>query len=84
VPRLCELYPGICLTTEEKARKNLSIVNTFQKDTEYFNMCYLIAWHLNSRFTTHHYLDTVSQEIYDRYLPCTDTWNFILIMHDAQ
>ena len=22
--RLCELYPGICLTTEEKARKNLS------------------------------------------------------------
>jgi hypothetical protein len=24
VPRLCELYPGTCLTTEEKARKNLS------------------------------------------------------------
>jgi len=24
VPRLCEIYPGICLTTEEKARKNLS------------------------------------------------------------
>jgi len=24
VPRLCELYPGVCLTTEEKARKNLS------------------------------------------------------------
>jgi len=24
VTRLCELYPGICLTTEEKARKNLS------------------------------------------------------------
>ena len=24
VPRLDELYPGICLTTEEKARKNLS------------------------------------------------------------
>ena len=24
VPRLCEFYPGICLTTEEKARKNLS------------------------------------------------------------
>jgi hypothetical protein len=22
--RLCELYPGICLTTEEKAQKNLS------------------------------------------------------------
>jgi hypothetical protein len=24
VPRLGELYPGICLTTEEKARKNFS------------------------------------------------------------
>jgi hypothetical protein len=24
VPRLGELYPGICLTTEEKAKKNLS------------------------------------------------------------
>jgi hypothetical protein len=23
-PRLCEFYPGICFTTEEKARKNLS------------------------------------------------------------
>jgi hypothetical protein len=26
VPRLCELYPAICLTIEEKARKNLSQV----------------------------------------------------------
>jgi hypothetical protein len=24
VPSLCELYPGICLKTEKKARKNLS------------------------------------------------------------
>jgi uncharacterized integral membrane protein len=24
VSRLCELYPGICLTAEEEARKNLS------------------------------------------------------------
>jgi len=24
VPRLCEFYPGICLTTEEKARKIFS------------------------------------------------------------
>jgi hypothetical protein len=24
VPLLCEFFPGICLTTEEKARKNLS------------------------------------------------------------
>ena len=25
VPRLCEFYPGICLTTEEKAQENLSV-----------------------------------------------------------
>ena len=24
MPRLCEFYPGICLTTEEKSRKNLN------------------------------------------------------------
>ena len=24
MPRLCEVYPGICLTAEERARKNLS------------------------------------------------------------
>jgi hypothetical protein len=24
VPRPCKLYPGICITTEEKARKSLS------------------------------------------------------------
>ena len=24
MPRLCEFYPGVCLTTEEKTRKNLS------------------------------------------------------------
>ena len=29
MPRLGELYPGICLTTEEKARKNLSSSVTF-------------------------------------------------------
>jgi hypothetical protein len=26
VPNLCELYHGVCLTTEEKARKNLRVV----------------------------------------------------------
>ena len=24
MPRLCELYPGICLATDEKSRKNFS------------------------------------------------------------
>jgi hypothetical protein len=28
VPRLCQLHPGICLTTEEKARENLSYGST--------------------------------------------------------
>jgi len=27
MPHLCGFYPGICLTTEEKARKNLSQVS---------------------------------------------------------
>jgi hypothetical protein len=33
VPSLCELYPGICLTTEGKARKNLS--QGSQRDSKY-------------------------------------------------
>jgi hypothetical protein len=31
VPSLCELYPGICLTTEEKARKNLRVAEEIQR-----------------------------------------------------
>jgi hypothetical protein len=35
VPRLCELYPGLCLTTEEKHRKTSVRVaaRTSQADT---------------------------------------------------
>jgi hypothetical protein len=34
VPRLRELYPGICLITQEKARKNLRLAaRTSQADT---------------------------------------------------
>jgi hypothetical protein len=33
VPRLCDDYPGIYLTTEEKARKNLSHGNTLHYKT---------------------------------------------------
>jgi hypothetical protein len=38
VPRLCELYPGICLTTEEKERKTSDGVAacTSQADTVQF------------------------------------------------
>ena len=31
MPRRCGFYPGICLTTEEKARKNLSQVSFVSK-----------------------------------------------------
>jgi hypothetical protein len=31
VPRLCQLYPGICLTTEEKARRNLSQLSRWSR-----------------------------------------------------
>jgi hypothetical protein len=34
VPRLCELYPGICLPAEEKARKNLRPVDESKKKME--------------------------------------------------
>ena len=33
VSRFCELYPDICLTTEEKTRKNLSQGRKPQTDT---------------------------------------------------
>jgi hypothetical protein len=33
VPRLCGFYPGVCLTTEEKARKNLSVRVVIHKHT---------------------------------------------------
>jgi hypothetical protein len=36
VTRLCGFYPGICLTTEEKARKNLSQCENNQRDAHFF------------------------------------------------
>jgi len=33
MPRLCVFYPGICLTAEEKARKNLSQGKRVPADT---------------------------------------------------
>jgi hypothetical protein len=42
MPCLCELYPGICLTTEEKARKPLSYGSTIQEQW-YFKLCWTYA-----------------------------------------
>jgi hypothetical protein len=36
VPSLCELYPDICLTTERKARKNLS--QGSRRDSKNYNV----------------------------------------------
>jgi hypothetical protein len=46
VPRLCELYPDICLTTEEKARKTSVRV----AKTQYQKYLFLIRfYHLGGR-----------------------------------
>jgi hypothetical protein len=38
VPSICELYPGICITTEGKARKNLSEGSRrYSKSAHYIN-----------------------------------------------
>jgi len=47
VPRLCEFYPGICLTTNEKALKNLSQV----KENLSQSTVYILPKH--SHFTKH-------------------------------
>jgi hypothetical protein len=40
VPSLCEFYPDICLTTEEKARKNLSQGNALYTLTPLYSHSY--------------------------------------------
>ena len=43
VPRFCELYLGICLTTEEKARKNLSQGNQKSASWHQAEECKLVT-----------------------------------------
>jgi len=46
VPRLCGFYPGICLTTEEKSRKNLSQgghTYTYNNDNDLENLCVVVV-----------------------------------------
>jgi len=39
VPRLRAVYPGICLTTEEKARKNLSQAERTRLSVAFYAHC---------------------------------------------
>ena len=61
MPRLGELYPGICLTTEEKARKNLSqgsrrvLVYVLPKRTRYKTHTYTHP-HITKPTHTHPHL----------------------------
>jgi hypothetical protein len=69
VPRLCEFYPGICLTAEEKARKNHSqgkknlsqVKKNFSHSTVYIlpkNTHTLQNPHKHTHYKTHAYTPT--------------------------
>ena len=66
VPRLCEVYPGICLTTEEKAWKNLSQGSRrMPVGKEYTNVCDYIIMSLSSppslsRLVTEYIVDSAT------------------------
>jgi len=52
VPRLCEFNPGICLTTEEEAQKNLSQVcapGSRERDVKRVILARIIILNLGSR-----------------------------------
>ena len=58
MPRLCELYPAICLTTEEKARKNLSQVKKTLSHSTTKNTHTLQNPHKRTHYKTHSYTHT--------------------------
>jgi hypothetical protein len=65
VPRLCEFYPGICHTTEEKPREDLRQGNCVPRRTSsvYANFS-LLAWRRWSRFLeTSDYFDSFKLNI---------------------
>ena len=56
MPRLCEFYPGICLTTEVKARKNLSQVKkNLSQSTVYIYIYIYIYTHIYMYIVHHHH-----------------------------
>jgi len=70
VPRLCEFYPGICLTTEEKARKNLSQgkENLSQVNK---NLCQCTV-HILPKHPNKHTVDVVRNKL--KYFSCLSRW----------
>jgi len=57
VPRLCEFYPGICLPTEEKARKNLSQCSRSVIHITYYQNTHILQnyTHTHTYYKTHTY-----------------------------
>jgi hypothetical protein len=61
VSRLCELYPGICLTTEGKARKNISQgsrrvpAGTMKTECTEQNTFYVTAYNMHTNCCTTKY-----------------------------
>jgi hypothetical protein len=66
VPSLCELYPGICLTTEEKARKNLSQGSRRDSKNAYYQDIHTLQ---NPPIHTHTHTPTHKPNSYPRVYP---------------
>jgi len=64
VPRLCEFYLGICLTTEEKARKNLS-----QDKKTSLRVQYTYYQHTNTLQNLHTYTHTHTHTLQNNIKP---------------
>jgi hypothetical protein len=62
VPRLCGLYPGICLTAQEKARKTLSFADFV--DTQETKRTQQWLHLMMSNFTTFLYRSVNAAKVY--------------------
>jgi hypothetical protein len=83
VPRLCEFYPGICLTTEEKARKLLSQVadETYDQNTytlQHKTKCFRFEQYLYSSLLVKIFLSAIL-----RYTVTPATVS-VLMLHDHE
>jgi hypothetical protein len=91
-PRLCKLYSGICLTTEEKARKNLSYgSSTYITSTQYNTRTMNSTIHIRKAVTqsstmtqnnTEHWMHNTENRSYQVSKPCVKLYkkNLSLIL----